>query len=123
MINNTSTILSQNILGMEESLTNLLEKVIEQEKNWYISINSAEILIGETLKKVSKIILNVVGNLLNNIVEQDDCKCASCGKSLSVNKKNVDIDIMTIYGPLNRRRHWILTNHDLFLVLDSWCCK
>ncbi len=45
MINNTSTILSQNMLGMEESLTNLLEKVIEQEKNGDISINSAEILL------------------------------------------------------------------------------
>ena len=96
MINNTSTILSQNILGMEESLTNLLEKVIEQEKNGDISINSAEILIGETLQKVSKIILNVVGDLLTNIVEQDDCSCTTCGKSLSINKKNVDIDIMTI---------------------------
>ncbi len=104
MINNTSTILSQNILGMEESLTNLLEKVIEQEKNGDISINSAEILIGETLQKVSKIILNVVGNLLSNIVEKDDCKCKTCGKSLSINKKNVDIDIMTIYGPLNIKR-------------------
>ncbi len=44
MINNTSTILSQNILGMEESLTNLLEKVIEQEKNGDISINKNTIL-------------------------------------------------------------------------------
>lgn len=104
MINNTNMILAQSTLGMEDILTKLLENVIAQEKDKNITIDSAETLIGETIKRVTALILSMVGNLLSNIKEQDNCECEICNKALTVNKKNVNHSIMTIYGPISIKR-------------------
>jgi hypothetical protein len=46
----------------------------------------------------------MVGNLLNNISGQDVCECECCKRKLPVNKKNVSLNIMTIYGPIPLKR-------------------
>ena len=104
MINNTEVILAQSTLGMEDILTKLLENVIEKEKNEELNIDSAEKLIGKTIKKVTTVILSMIGNLLNNIVERDNCQCKHCNKSLSINKKSVNRSIMSIYGAIQVKR-------------------
>jgi hypothetical protein len=40
----------------------------------------------------------MVGVLLSNISQRDDCSCEQCKKQLSINKKNVKLSIMTIFG-------------------------
>jgi hypothetical protein len=98
MIKNTSEIVSQHTKQMEGILTNLLEKILEQEAEEKLNINVAEKLAGEAIRKAISLILSMIGILLSNIIQKDDCTCEHCKKELPINKKGVKINIMTIYG-------------------------
>lgn len=67
MINNNNKILLQNIGDAEKILVEFMNKIMKQEADGNLTIDSIEPLIGDAIKSFSKTILDMSGTALSNI--------------------------------------------------------
>lgn len=67
MINNTNEVFDKNLPEAEAILREMMERMVKQEKEGKITINTVEKLIGEAIGKFSKVVLGMSGELLSNL--------------------------------------------------------
>lgn len=100
MINNTNEILAQNINEVEGILMEFMHKIVKQEENKKLNIDSIELLIGDTIAEFTKTVLWMSGLALSNIDSNKEKYC-ECGKKLILTKKNESISIQSMFGKIN----------------------
>lgn len=109
MINNNNEILAQNINKVEGILMELMHKIVKQEKEKNLSIDSAELLIGSTIDEVTKTVTSMVGLALSNISGNKETHC-KCGKKIILTKKNEPIGFLSMFGKIT-------------VVRDNYFCR
>ena len=67
MIKNTNEVLAKKISDTEAILRELMEQMVEQEKEGSLTINTVEQLLGCAISQFTKIALGMSGELLSNL--------------------------------------------------------
>lgn len=67
MINNSNKIFLENIADNEKILAEFINKIIKQEADGSLTIDSLEPLIGDAMKSFSKTLLDISGVALSNV--------------------------------------------------------
>ena len=104
MINKTKEILTQNINEVEGILMDFMYKIVKQEEERKLNIDSIELLIGNTIEEVTKAVLSMAGSALSNISSSNKETHCKCGKKLIITKKNEPISIASMFGKITVAR-------------------
>ena len=99
MINNTNKILAQNINEVEGILMEFMHKIVKQEEDKKLNIDSVELLIGDTIAEFTNALLSMAGLSLSNISGNKETHCG-CGKKLILTKKNEPIGYLSMFGKI-----------------------
>jgi hypothetical protein len=99
MINNTNEILAQNINKVEGILMEFMHKIVKQEEEKNLNIDSIELLIGSTIAEFTNIVLPMAGLALSNISDNKETHC-KCGKKLRFSKKDESISFLSMFGKI-----------------------
>ena len=99
MINNTNEILAQNINEVEGILMEFMHKIVKQEEEKKLNIDSVELLIGNTIAEFTNAVLSMAGLALSNISGNKKTHC-NCGKKLVSTKKNEPIGFLSMFGKI-----------------------
>ena len=99
MINNTNEILSQNINEVEGILMEFMHKIVKQEEDKKLDIDSVELLIGNTISEFTNAVLSMAGLVLSNISGHKKTHC-NCGKKLTPTKENEPIGFLSMFGKI-----------------------
>jgi Uncharacterised protein family (UPF0236). len=99
MINNTNEILAQNINQVEGILMEFMHKIVKQEDEKKLNIDSIELLIGNTIAEFTKTVLSIAGSTLSNVSSNKEMYC-KCGNKLIRTKKNEPISFLSMFGKI-----------------------
>lgn len=98
MINNVNDILTQNIINVEDIIMEFIQKIVKQEAEKALSVDSLEILIGGAVAEFTKALVDTSGLLLSNISNNDNINIQ--GEKQRIKKRNQTKKITSLFGEI-----------------------